>query len=121
LKNNVADISESFQILQILQKYVFLCAYEEQCLVIANPEFRHGQHLGILFKKRREFWKREIPLDFTASIENKTWKGVAVVPWDYLPVGTDKFNIYAIHGQGTARWYEALFPVPTEKFDEPDL
>lgn len=84
---------------------------------------RHGQHLGLLFKKWRDFWKKNLPLDFNANIDKdgKTWSGSALIPWDYLPLGVDKYNAYAIHGCGKDRQYQALFPVPKGKFTEPDL
>jgi len=60
-------------------------------------------------------------LTYSAVISGTSWKGTAVIPWEYLPPNVEKFNAYAIHGSGKDRVYESLFPVPHGKFNEPDL
>ena len=37
------------------------------------------------------------------------------------PTKTNKMNAYAIHGRDSQRVYEALYPVPYQKFSNPDL
>uniref|UniRef100_H2ZQC6 Uncharacterized protein n=1 Tax=Ciona savignyi TaxID=51511 RepID=H2ZQC6_CIOSA len=58
----------------------------------------HGQHLGLLFKKCREVWKKNLEMEYSSKITGNTWTGCAVMPWDYLPAGVDKFNAFAMHG-----------------------
>lgn len=68
--------------------------------------------------------QQQLPLSFMASIEDKTWKGEALLPWRYFPPGVNKMNSYAIHGSGAGRTYESLYPVPREDLQEgegPDL
>lgn len=60
---------------------------------------------------------------YSAKIDQKTksWKGTAEIPFSYIPKNTDKMNAYAIHGSGQKRVYEALYPVPDGKYQQPDL
>jgi len=62
-----------------------------------------------------------LPMKYDATIEGSTWKGEAIIPWEYFPPDTNQFNAYAIHGTDPRRVYEALYPVPSGKFTEPDL
>ena len=75
----------------------------------------------LLFKEWRKPWKKCLDIEYSCEISNKKWIGSAIIPWSYFPHGIDKFNAYAIHGVGKDRVYEALFPVPNDKFKEPDL
>ena len=67
--------------------------------------------------------KSELPLNYTAEIssDGRSWLGHATIPWDYFPPNVTLFNAYAIHGSGDNRTYESLYPVPSEKFTQPDL
>ena len=49
-----------------------------------------------------------------------TWSGNAIIPLDYFPPDVNKINAYAIHGSGSNRQYEALYPA-NETFQRPDL
>ncbi|XP_045143331.1 UPF0462 protein C4orf33 homolog, partial [Echinops telfairi] len=83
----------------------------------------HGQHLVLLLSDRDAFMK-ELDLQFEANIIGDHWIGTALIPWDYFPPSVDKMNSYAIHGSGTERTYEALYPIPPEDIElgqEPDL
>lgn len=62
-----------------------------------------------------------LPLKYTAEINGVTWKGEAIIPWNYFPPDVKRFNAYAIHGTTPRRIYEALYPVPRGSFREPDL
>lgn len=81
----------------------------------------HGQHLVLLLNGFRKPFKDMLNLTYNAAIHGNTWKGKAVIPWDYFPHGITRFNAYAIHGSATWRVYEALYPVPKEKFSSPDF
>ncbi|KAG9480139.1 hypothetical protein GDO78_011908 [Eleutherodactylus coqui] len=84
----------------------------------------HGHHLVLLLSQRRNIWKECLPLFFQASISQGTWKGRALIPWEYFPPSVDQFNAYAIHGSGLKRTYEALYPIPEKEVQEgqqPDL
>ena len=60
-------------------------------------------------------------MNFQATIDGSKWSGVAYIPAEYFPPKVDSFNAYAIHGSGNERVYEALYPVPPDKYAEPDL
>ncbi|KAM9330466.1 UPF0462 protein C4orf33 homolog [Gastrophryne carolinensis] len=78
----------------------------------------HGHHLVLLLSNRRHIWKECLPLSFEASTTEVTWKGSALLPWEYFPPSVDRFNAYAIHGYGPKRTYEALYPVPEKEIVE---
>lgn len=82
-----------------------------------------GQHLLILLDGRRHPIKDMLPMKYDANIsrESMTWIGKAEIPLSYLPHKVSKLNAYAIHGTGKDRVYEALYPVPKGKFEEPDF
>lgn len=65
--------------------------------------------------------QKGLQLEYTSSIDGHYWTGAAKIPEIYFPRQTNKFNAYAIHGSGNTRRYEALFPVPFQKFENPDL
>lgn len=81
----------------------------------------HGQHLALIFKECRKPWKKCLDLVYDCEISQNKWTGTAIIPWDYFPTNTNKFNAYAIHGTDKERVYEALFPVPKSLFLEPDF
>ena len=62
-------------------------------------------------------------MTYTSQIHhvNGTWEGTISIPLSYIPSGVDRMNAYAIHGSGENRIYEALYPTPKGKFDQPDL
>ncbi|GBL94316.1 UPF0462 protein C4orf33 [Araneus ventricosus] len=96
----------------------FLGADERYLEVEFSP---HGQHLLLLLSGRKNAIKMCLPVDYTATINGKTWHGVAKIPKSYFPPQVNLFNAYAIHGSGDSRQYEALFPVPTGHFPHPDF
>ncbi|KAG8592762.1 hypothetical protein GDO81_000618 [Engystomops pustulosus] len=100
----------------------FLNSEKEQYLEVeVGP---HGHHLVLLLSQRRNIWKECLPLSFQASITEKTWKGRALIPWEYFPPSVDQFNAYAIHGSELKRTFEALYPIPEKEVQEgqkPDL
>lgn len=57
-------------------------------------------------------------MTFHAVINWSTWNGTTLIPWDYFPPGVDKMNLYAIHGSGLGRTYEALYPIPQEEIED---
>ncbi|XP_063416069.1 UPF0462 protein C4orf33-like [Mytilus trossulus] len=81
----------------------------------------HGQHLVLLLHGVRNSFKQQLPLSYTATINNKRWSGRATIPEIYFPPKVTKFNAYAIHGSGNCRKYESLYPVPTGKYTDPDF
>ncbi|CAG5118210.1 unnamed protein product [Candidula unifasciata] len=81
----------------------------------------HGQHLLLMLNGQRKMVKDKLPLtSFNATIDGDRWKGEAILPRSYFPPGVTKFNAYAIHGEGSDRTYEALYPA-TWKLDQPDF
>ncbi|XP_018415796.1 PREDICTED: UPF0462 protein C4orf33 homolog [Nanorana parkeri] len=84
----------------------------------------HGHHLVLLLSQRRHIWKECLPLSFEASIKEVTWRGCALLPWEYFPSSVDRFNGFAIHGSGSQRTYESLYPVPEKEIlagQQPDF
>lgn len=55
----------------------------------------------------------------THTYSNGTWQGTGYIPYTYFPSAVTKFNAFAIHGEGTNRIYEALYPA--SGLAEPDL
>jgi hypothetical protein len=51
----------------------------------------------------------------------KVWHGTAFIAEDQLPEGLNSFNAYAIHGEGDARVYMALYPNEDENAAGPDF
>ncbi|XP_066429844.1 UPF0462 protein C4orf33 homolog [Eleutherodactylus coqui] len=94
----------------------FLNSEKEQYLEVELGP--HGHHLVLLLSQRRNIWKECLPLFFQASISQGTWKGRALIPWEYFPPSVDQFNAYAIHGSGLKRTYEALYPIPEKEVQE---
>ncbi|XP_030643599.1 UPF0462 protein C4orf33 homolog [Chanos chanos] len=78
----------------------------------------HGQHLILLLSGKHNAFMQALPLSFSATINRDRWKGEALLPWRYFPPGVNKMNSYAIHGSGSERTYEALYPVPREDLVE---
>ena len=55
----------------------------------------------------------------TQKHSSGTWQGTGYIPYSYFPPSVTKFNAFAIHGEGTNRIYEALYP--SSGLAEPDL
>ena len=51
------------------------------------------------------YQRHSLPMDYSARInlEKKTWTGRARVPASYFPPNVQRWNAYAIHGEGEAR------------------
>ncbi|CAF1107277.1 unnamed protein product [Adineta ricciae] len=74
----------------------------------------HGHYIVLLLVGQRKLLKQLLPLpEYHATIlsENR-WVGRAYIPCAHLPGRIDRFNAFAIHGQGENRSYEALYPAP---------
>ena len=72
----------------------------------------HGHHLVLRLDGSRRVIEKNLPIQYTATVDNGRWRGVAELPVDYLPRGPYRVNAYAIHGAGDARRYLAWMPVP---------
>lgn len=72
----------------------------------------HGNHLVLDLHGVRNPLRSELEIGYEAQRLGEHWRGVAKVPWRYLPARVNRFNCYAIHGQGDARRYLAMSPVP---------
>jgi hypothetical protein len=77
----------------------------------------HGHHLVLELSGVRHIVRGQLPIDYQANITppsaesvgrfHPQFRGVARLPWDYLPRAATRVNAYAIHGQGAARCYHA--------------
>lgn len=68
----------------------------------------HGHHLVLRFAGVRNLVGIEAVVDYQATIEEDRWQGVAHIPWDWIPQGPHRCNLYAIHGVGKRRHYLAM-------------
>ncbi len=82
----------------------------------------HGQYLVILLTARRQTFKQLLPLpDYTVEHPSSNrWMGRVHIPLSLFPSHINRFNAYAIHGQGDNRTYEALYPAPQDS-KQPDF
>ncbi|XP_061189290.1 UPF0462 protein C4orf33 homolog [Saccostrea echinata] len=81
----------------------------------------HGQHIVLLLKGFRDCFADLLPMKYTSAIKGDTWEGTALIPMSYFPPKVSKFNAYAIHGSGSTRTYEALYPASKDKHTDPDF
>jgi len=83
----------------------------------------HGKYLLLLLNGRSHAIKQMLPMKYDAIISEafSSWVGKAEIPLGYLPHNVSKLNAYAIHGTGEDRQYEALYPVPKGKFENPNF
>ena len=82
----------------------------------------HDHYLVLLLTARRKIFKQMLPLT-TYKVEHPSadrWIGRALVPRSLFPAFIDRFNAYAIHGQGANRTYEALYPATVDS-EQPDF
>ena len=82
----------------------------------------HGYYLVLLLIDRRKELKQMLPLPYY-KVERPSynrWIGQAHIPRALFPAGVDRFNAYAIHGQGDQRIYESLYPAPIDS-EKPDF
>jgi hypothetical protein len=86
----------------------------------------HGHHLVLELQGVRRAVRAGLPIDYAVSVERAAapdagvlgrYRGIARVPWEYLPARASRLNAYAIHGTGRARCYHAHAPVPAAQPD----
>lgn len=103
-----------------------LWAYEVVELFIEGPSGRyteielspHGHHLVLRLSRPRQVIDRCLPIAFQSVRTRERWRGTARVPLGLLPEDRPlRGNAYAMHGEGSARRYLAMFPVPGAKPD----
>lgn len=84
---------------------------------------RWNHHIVLLLNGVRNAIRHSLPLEYkiTERTDNGHWQGRAIIPAEYLPPNVTKLNAYAIHGSGSNRTYESLYPVPQGHFENPDL
>jgi len=70
----------------------------------------YGHHIVLLLNGARNAVKTLLPMTYSANITGDQWYGEATIPRDYFPPNATRFNAYAIHGEGSSRTYEALYP-----------
>lgn len=98
-------------------KLFFLGADNRHLEVEVAPQ---GQHFVSFLNEHKHDLAHCLPLTYNATITGNTWSGVANISADYFPPKVTKFNAYAVHGCGSDRHDEALYPVPAHKFRAPD-
>ncbi|CAF1558669.1 unnamed protein product, partial [Didymodactylos carnosus] len=104
--------------------------YEVVEIMLLNSKTNHylelefspsGHYLVLFLNGRRNIVKHLLPLNYTVTCTNDSWSGIADIPFDYFPKNIDRINCYAIYGSNEDRVYEALYPVPLNKYSEPDF
>ena len=78
----------------------------------------HGHWLGLQLHGRRNIVDDAVPIAFEVGRDDTRWRGVARVDAAHVPTGLERWNAFAIHGQGLDRRYLAAAPVPG---DGPDF
>jgi hypothetical protein len=63
----------------------------------------HGHYLALKFRGERELLVQGLPLEYSASIVDRAWRGEARIPRTMLPEGLERGNAFAIHGTGMRR------------------
>lgn len=82
----------------------------------------HGYYLILLLTDRRKELKQGLSLSYY-KVEHHSldrWVGRAHIPRSLFPAHVDRFNAYAIHGQGDKRTYESLYPATIDS-EKPDF
>lgn len=77
----------------------------------------HGHYLVLELCGVRQVVRSLIPIDYEARVDGARWRGLASLSLRALPDRSVRFNLFAIHGQGAARRYLAMAPVPGDKPD----
>ena len=77
----------------------------------------HGHHLLLWLSAPRTIEKKHLPVQFTATIQRGRWKGKAQIPKSNLPHKIKKWNLFSIHGMGSNRRFQCMFPLQTTKPD----
>lgn len=62
-----------------------------------------------------------LKIDYKACINANHWIGEAKIHKSLLPSHVNRLNAYSIHGESSDRKYEALYPVPYQKYAHADL
>ncbi|MEY4582671.1 MAG: hypothetical protein RL701_7374 [Pseudomonadota bacterium] len=81
----------------------------------------HGHHLVLELSGVRNVMRSLLPIDYSVRIavseavradgsQLRRYRGVARIPWAYLPVAAVRANAYSIHGTAAARCYHAHNP-----------
>lgn len=70
----------------------------------------HGQYLVLFLHGERNVVRRGAALDFRASINGSRWHGVAQIPVNWLPIGTNRLNAFSMHGPSPKRRHLAWKP-----------
>ncbi len=87
---------------------VFLLGSQERYLELEFGPY--GHYLVLQLQGRRNLVEQGMQLTYQAEIVGDQWQAKVSVPAHLLPEGLCQFNAYAIHGQGPARRYLALYP-----------
>jgi hypothetical protein len=91
----------------------------------------HGHHLVLELSGVRNAVRSLLPIDYSVRITATDarsadgaslghfarYRGVARIPWEYLPVAAVRANAYSIHGTAAARCYHAHNPPGGEVAD----
>ena len=81
----------------------------------------HGHHLLLWLSAPRTIEKKHLPVQFSAEIRNKRWKGTAQINRSILPSFIKRWNCFSIHGVGEERQYQCMSPLqtPAPDFHQP--
>lgn len=77
----------------------------------------HGHHLLLWLDAPRNIVRKHLPVQYTASIQDKRWYGSIHIDSTELPPAILRWNLFSIHGQGAHRKYQCMFPLDTPKPD----
>ena len=77
----------------------------------------HGHFLALELEGIRRLSRDDVLPAWECRIAEGRWRGELRIGLDRLPVGVDRWNAFAIHGEGKERRYLAAHPLPGEAPD----
>jgi hypothetical protein len=70
----------------------------------------HGQYLVLFLRGERNVVRRGVALDYRAVVDGGRWHGVAHIPVGWLPIETNRLNVFSMHGTKQNRRHLAWKP-----------
>lgn len=77
----------------------------------------HGHHLLLWLNAPRTIEKKHLPVNYSSTIQQDRWCGVAHLSHSILPSKIQRWNLFSIHGTGIQRQYQCMHPLDTPKPD----
>jgi len=121
--NSTSDPYEGLWEYEVVEAF-FLGANEEYLEMEFSPSGHYLLYYLVGVRNPTNQTLRIDPPEVSLSPDNSTWTGSAMIPVEYFPCATNKFNAYAIHirpDDGENKTYMSLFPAAPGQFEQPDF